>query len=69
MIEGYIYITMIKKINYQTIIEGFNESTNFKIILTGGYSHLFKDSLKFKVTEDKDITIKGLIKIIKDNKL
>ena len=41
----------------------------FKIILTGGYSHLFKNSLKFKVTEDKDITIKGLIKIIKDNKL
>ncbi len=34
MIEGYIYITMIKKINDQTIIEGFNESTNFKIILT-----------------------------------
>jgi len=42
---------------------------NFKIILTGGYSHLFKDSLKFNVTVDKDITIKGLIKIIKDNKL
>ena len=34
MIEGYIYITMIKTINDQTIIEGFNESTNFKIILT-----------------------------------
>tara|TARA_B100000902_G_scaffold327222_1_gene322684 strand:+ start:15 stop:311 length:297 start_codon:yes stop_codon:yes gene_type:complete len=34
MIEGYIYITMIKTINDQTIIEGFNECTNFKIILT-----------------------------------
>ena len=42
---------------------------NFKIILTGGYSHLFKDSLKSKIIIDKDVTIKGLIKIIKDKKL
>ena len=37
---------------------------NFKIIATGGYSHLFKSSLDYKVSIDKDITIKGLIKII-----
>ena len=37
---------------------------NFKIIVTGGYSHLFKSSLDYKVSIDKDITIKGLIKII-----
>ena len=37
----------------------------FKIILTGGFSFLFKNSLKYKVIIDKDITIKGLIKILK----
>ena len=37
---------------------------NFKIIVTGGYSHLFNSSLDYKVSIDKDITIKGLIKII-----
>ena len=37
---------------------------NFKIVATGGYSHLFKSSLDYKVSIDKDITIKGLIKII-----
>ena len=36
---------------------------NFKIIATGGYAHLFKSSLDYKVSIDKDITIKGLIKI------
>ena len=34
----------------------------FKIIITGGFSHLFKNSTTTKVTIDKDITIKGLIK-------
>ena len=37
---------------------------NFKVIATGGYSHLFKFALDYKVSIDKDITIKGLIKII-----
>ena len=37
---------------------------NFKVILTGGFSYLFKNSLKFKTIIDKDITLKGLIKII-----
>jgi type III pantothenate kinase len=35
---------------------------SFKIIITGGYSNLFKNSIKTKATLDKDITIKGLIK-------
>ena len=34
---------------------------NFKIIATGGYSHLFKSSLDYKVSIDKDITIKGCL--------
>jgi len=35
---------------------------SFKIIITGGFSNLFKNSIKTKATLDKDITIKGLIK-------
>ena len=35
---------------------------SFKIIITGGFSNLFKNSIKTKVTLDKDITINGLIR-------
>ena len=35
---------------------------SFKIIITGGFSKLFKNSIKTKVTLNKDITINGLIK-------
>ncbi len=35
---------------------------SFKIIITGGFSDLFKKSIKTKVTLNKNITIKGLIK-------
>ena len=38
---------------------------SFKVIITGGFSSLFKNPLKTKVTEDKDITHKGLIKVLK----
>jgi len=38
---------------------------SYKIIITGGFSSLFKKSIKTKVVENKDITIKGLIKISK----
>ncbi len=34
----------------------------YKIITTGGFSHLFKNSIDKKIIIDKDITIKGLIK-------
>ena len=37
----------------------------YKVIITGGFSNLFKESIKAKVIESKDITIKGLIKISK----
>ncbi len=40
---------------------------NLIVILTGGFSYLFKNSLNFKVYIDEDITIKGLIKLIKNN--
>tara|TARA_B100000989_G_scaffold249672_1_gene197295 strand:- start:59 stop:808 length:750 start_codon:yes stop_codon:yes gene_type:complete len=47
------------------IINLINKETRktFKVILTGGYSGLFKNSIKTKVTQNQDITIKGLIKI------
>ena len=35
---------------------------SFKIIITGGFSNLFKDSINTKVILNKDITINGLIK-------
>jgi len=35
---------------------------SFKVIVTGGYSHLFKKSINTKVSVNKDITVKGLIK-------
>ena len=38
---------------------------SFRVIITGGFSNLFKKSIKTKVNQDQDITIKGLIKISK----
>ncbi len=38
---------------------------SFKVIITGGFSNLFKNSIKTKVSQNTDITIKGLIKISK----
>jgi len=38
---------------------------SFKVIITGGFSNLFKNSIKTKVSQNQDITIKGLIKISK----
>ena len=38
---------------------------SFKLVITGGFSSLFKNSIKSKVVQDKDITVKGLIKISK----
>ena len=44
---------------------------SFKIVATGGFSYLFKNSLKSNVKINKDITINGLIRaasLIKHNK-
>jgi len=38
---------------------------SYKIILTGGYSSLFKNSIKSKVIIDEDITMKGLIELLR----
>ncbi len=37
----------------------------FKLVITGGFSDLFNKSIKTKLTKDKNITIKGLIKLSK----
>ena len=36
-----------------------------KVIITGGFSNLFKNSIQTKASHNQDITIKGLIKISK----
>ena len=38
---------------------------SFKLVITGGFSNLFKNSIKTKFKQNKDITIKGLFKISK----
>ncbi|MDC0446099.1 type III pantothenate kinase [Candidatus Pelagibacter sp.] len=38
---------------------------SFKVIITGGFSELFKKSIKTKVNHNKNITVDGLIKISK----
>jgi len=43
-------------------------SKSFKVIFTGGLSHLFKNSIKRKVIIKKDLTIKGVLKVAKNSK-
>ena len=50
---------MIKLIRKQT-------KSKFKIILTGGLADLYKSSIYSKSKVDKDLTIKGIIKIAKN---
>tara|TARA_B100002052_G_C15866997_1_gene592789 strand:- start:1519 stop:2265 length:747 start_codon:yes stop_codon:yes gene_type:complete len=50
---------MIKLIKKQT-------RSNFKVVLTGGLADLYKNSINTKCTVDKDLTIKGIIKITKN---
>ena len=38
---------------------------SFRVVITGGFSSLFKKSIRNKVIQNKDITVKGLIKISK----
>ena len=52
------------------IIQKIEKETNkkYKIIFTGGYANLFKDSIKGKFKIDKNITINGIIEILKANR-
>ena len=38
---------------------------SFKVIITGGFSNLFKNSIKTKASQNQNITINGLKKILK----
>jgi type III pantothenate kinase len=38
---------------------------SYKIIFTGGYSSLFQNSINVKASIKKDLTIQGLLKVIK----
>ncbi len=38
---------------------------SYKVVITGGFSDLFKKSIKTKVIENKNITVNGLIRISK----
>ena len=38
---------------------------SYKVVITGGFSELFKRSIKTKVIENRNITVRGLIKISK----
>ena len=58
------YIGLIK--NIVRLIKNQTRK-NFKIILTGGFSYLFKDSIDMKNSVDKDLTIKGLMNLLKLN--
>ena len=55
---------------YQGLIENIinlikrKNKKNFKIIFTGGLSHLYKDTIKNKIKVDRDLTIKGLLRLI-----
>ena len=49
------------------IVNLIKKETNksFKLVITGGFSDLLRGSIKTKLIKDKEITIKGLIKISK----
>ena len=40
----------------------------YNIVLTGGLSHLFKNSINVKNKVDKNLTINGLLKVVKEIK-
>lgn len=60
------YVGLIKNILY--LIKKQTKK-KYKIILTGGLSSLFRNSVGYKVIIDKDITIEGLIVILKKSKI
>ena len=60
------YVGLIK--NILTLIIK-KTKTKYNIIFTGGLANLFKSSLHYKIKLDKDVTLKGLIKVIKSQNL
>ena len=50
--------------NIINLIEKKNKN-KFIIIFTGGLAHLYKNTIKKKIKVDRDLTIKGLLRLIK----
>ena len=67
-INSGVYWGYVSLIN--GILEKIISSTKkkYKIILTGGLSYIFLNSLKYKSIINKNITLLGLVEIIKHNK-
>ena len=59
------YIGLINNIIFKIEKE---TGQKYKIIFTGGYADLFKNSIKKPFKIDKNITIKGIVEIFKENK-
>lgn len=55
------YIGLINNIIKQIILK---TKTNYKIIITGGLAHIFKNSLNYETEIDKELTLKGIIKLL-----
>ena len=64
VISGFYwgYIGLINKIIFLIKKE---TKINFKIILTGGLAHIFKNSFDYKINLNKDVTLNGIIKVVK----
>ena len=56
---GYLGLieSMIRKISKKT-------KKKYKIIFTGGLSHLFKKTISFKISINRNLTINGLLKVV-----
>ena len=64
VISGFYwgYIGLINKIIFLIKKE---TKKNFRIILTGGLAYLFKNSFDYKINLNKDVTLNGIIKVVK----
>ena len=65
---GQVFIGAIGLINNIILMIGKETKKKYKIIFTGGYADLFKTSIIRSFTVDRNITIKGIIEIFKENK-
>ena len=59
----------MKKLDEKTKLLKLEQQENYKIFFTGGLAHLFNKDIKGKIDIDKNLTVKGLIKISKYFKL
>ena len=51
-----------------SFLTSFLSKKKYKVILTGGLAHIFSNSLQYKSTINTNITLQGVVEIIKYNK-